>query len=734
MSRILLVLVCVALIPFSGLAQTSTTTYPGGAVNWTALPWSGGTPPITNGATYTEDLVVGSPSQISTGDVLTINISFTLNGNVTFFSSGSNPTINIPAGVTVIINGNFTDDDNNVNFIINGTLIVTGTLKGKNNAVLGGSGSISGGTIDLGSGASCSGTCPGLNFQNCTAQPAFCTTNVTTSSTYTWNGSASSNWQTASNWTPTRTTPASTDFLTFSASGANKSITNIPSQSIGGVFVTGISAYSFTPVSTGLTLTLTKTTGYALQIDNGSTLNLGVGGGVINCSVPTGGVAQIGGQLNLVNGNFSVGGATLILHTSATPLARVGGQVSTDANTVLKIGDSGLTSGGAITLPNSIFVSDPTISSLVINRTNGASLGDQSITISNSATFTLGDLTANAAGRIKFASTATNPTESTASKIIGYAEMNSRSVGTGALNFLGFNMASGTNNVGNMTITRRTGASGIRTFNSNQSIAATWDITSGAEPTSGRSIFFRWQSAFDNVTLSTNRFQTYIFNSGPGWTGLGTLQLLTSAGPPRQSAAVTTTKLNDTFTLTDESQSLPIELIYFSGSATRNSVKLNWATASELNFDYFNVEKSTDGKEFNVIGKVKGAGTSNQRIDYSFIDEKPMLGNSYYRLTEVDFDGYKQSFKVIAIDFTSERTATLFPNPIISEAEEVKIEFNFVPNGLVKIQVTDLHGSTIAELEGSGELIQFPLNAASGMYLVSIFGSDFRINKKLMIR
>ncbi|MBL7878125.1 MAG: T9SS type A sorting domain-containing protein [Cyclobacteriaceae bacterium] len=717
------------------MAQTSTTTYPGGAVNWTALPWSGGTPPITNGATYTENLVVGSPSQISTGDVLTMNISFTLNGNVTFFSSGSNPTINIPAGVTIIINGNFTDDDNNVNFIVNGTLIVTGTLKGKNNAVLSGSGSISGGTIDLGNGASCSGSCPGLNFQNCTAQPAFCSANVTSGSTYIWNGSASSNWQTASNWTPTRTTPASTDFLTFSASGSNKAITNIPSQSVGGIFVTGNSTYSFTPVSNGLVLTLTKTTGYAFQIDNGSVLTLGVtAGNALNCSMPTAGIAQIGGQLNLANGNFSVGGATLILHTSAAPLARVGGQVSTSATTVLKLGDTGLTGGSTIVLPDGIFVSAPTIASLILNRTNGASLGDQSITISTSATFTLGNLTTNAAGRIKFSSTAANPTESSASKIIGYAEMASRAVGTGALNFLGLNMASGANNVGNMTITRRTGASGINVFNSNQSIASTWDLTSGAEPVSGRSISFSWQSAFDNVTTSSNRFQAYIFNSGPGWTSLGTLQFLAAVGPPRQTANVTTTKLNDTFTVTDESQSLPIELIYFSGTVISNAVKLNWATASELNFDYFNIEKSTDGKEFKVIGKVNGAGTSNKRIDYQFIDEKPTLGKSYYRLTEVDLDGYTKSFKIIAIDYTSEKTVSLFPNPIAKEGESLSLEFNFVPKGLVKILVTDLHGSTVGEYEGSGERILFPLQATSGMYLVSIYGSDFRINKKLIIR
>src|SRR6267142_2025118 len=85
-----------SLISYTISVGQSTTTYSGGGLNWSALPWTGGTAPTTNGATYTEDLTVGSPTQLGTGDNLTINISFTLNGNVTIFANGSNPTITIP--------------------------------------------------------------------------------------------------------------------------------------------------------------------------------------------------------------------------------------------------------------------------------------------------------------------------------------------------------------------------------------------------------------------------------------------------------------------------------------------------------------------------------------------------------------------------------------------------------------------------------------------------------------
>jgi hypothetical protein len=159
------------------LAQ-STTTYPGGAVNWTALPWTGGTAPTTNNGTYTENLTVGTPTQLGNGDNLTVNISITLNGNVTLNANGSNPTLTIPAGVTVRINGNFTDANNNVTFVVNGTLIVSGTLKANNGTAFSGAGSVSGGTLDLGNGTTCPGGCPNITFNTCTGNAAFCTANV----------------------------------------------------------------------------------------------------------------------------------------------------------------------------------------------------------------------------------------------------------------------------------------------------------------------------------------------------------------------------------------------------------------------------------------------------------------------------------------------------------------------------------------------------------------------------
>ncbi|MGE0931764.1 T9SS type A sorting domain-containing protein [Peijinzhouia sedimentorum] len=84
----------------------------------------------------------------------------------------------------------------------------------------------------------------------------------------------------------------------------------------------------------------------------------------------------------------------------------------------------------------------------------------------------------------------------------------------------------------------------------------------------------------------------------------------------------------------------PIRLLYFRASKlVDDRVQLDWATASEENNDYFIIERSVDGNEWEAITQKSGAGNSSQTLTYQYIDENPIIGVSYYRLKQVDFDG-----------------------------------------------------------------------------------------------
>lgn len=558
--------------------------------------------------------------------------------------------------------------------------------------------------------------------------------------TYYWNG-ATTNWQTTTNWTPTRTTPASTDILFFETTAAsNRAITNVPSESEGKITVTGSTNYSFQSTISAKTLTLNSTSvTNCLQIDNGSTLTVGDVTIPINLTMPTGGFAEIGGQLNLSNGNLAAGGATLTLHTNSAPLARTSGQVSMNASSVLNFGSPSRLTGSAIVLPNSIFVSAPTISSLTVNRTNGATLGDQQITVNSGITLTLGDLNTNGAGRIRFGTAATDPVETTASKIVGFAETIARTVGTGALDFLGFSIASGSDNIGNVSLVRRTGTSGINTFNANQSIASTWDVTT-TDPASGRNLVLRWVPSFDNVTTATNQFQIYRFSSGPGWTAVGSLVGLSSTSPLRQTAIASTTILNDTFTLTDATQILPIELLYFEAKQLQENVRLTWKTVTEINNDFFTIERMSQSDEkFAELSTIKGAGTKSTESSYEWIDRNPLLGTSYYRLKQTDFDGRFSYSDVRVIENNSpDSRFSIYPNPIAGNKftlelnglpENVEVPLSIVNMQGIVMQQSSYHSNAEGRLQAIVELAPV---VPSGIYMV-VINAATGLRKKIVI-
>lgn len=96
---------------------------------------------------------------------------------------------------------------------------------------------------------------------------------------------------------------------------------------------------------------------------------------------------------------------------------------------------------------------------------------------------------------------------------------------------------------------------------------------------------------------------------------------------------------------------LPIILASFDVSSNSKSVTINWTTASEENNDYFTIERSADGRSFHELAIVSGAGTSYEILDYSYSDNNPFQGVSYYRLKQTDYDGTNETFKVAAVEF-----------------------------------------------------------------------------------
>ncbi|MBU0765445.1 MAG: hypothetical protein KJ607_11485, partial [Bacteroidetes bacterium] len=127
-----------------------------------------------------------------------------------------------------------------------------------------------------------------------------------------------------------------------------------------------------------------------------------------------------------------------------------------------------------------------------------------------------------------------------------------------------------------------------------------------------------------------------------------------------------------TFTLDVDSREslLPVELLDFNVVRNEMDAIISWSTASELNNEYFEVQRSTNGNDFEVIANIQGAGNSNNRLDYSVEDPDIPDGTLYYRLRQVDFDGafeYSEIVVLTQLMSNSECELVVKPNPCIGQ-------------------------------------------------------------------
>jgi hypothetical protein len=182
-----------------------------------------------------------------------------------------------------------------------------------------------------------------------------------------------------------------------------------------------------------------------------------------------------------------------------------------------------------------------------------------------------------------------------------------------------------------------------------------------------------------------------------------------------------------------ESTLMPVTLMFFKiAGINEHSISLEWATASEHNFDYFVVESSTDGVVFTETGRVQGNGTTGVRHDYTYDVINPVVGRSYFRLKSVDFDGYTEMFSVVSVVYESSKSVRLYPNPVVDSS--LNVEFNFDPSEDVVVTITSLTGMEVAHhsLNGMENLLRLSLDP--GTYLVKIASHEINTVTRIVVR
>jgi len=171
---------------------------------------------------------------------------------------------------------------------------------------------------------------------------------------------------------------------------------------------------------------------------------------------------------------------------------------------------------------------------------------------------------------------------------------------------------------------------------------------------------------------------------------------------------------------------LPVELLKFAASPQNNTVKLDWTTASEINNDYFSIERSKNAVDFEQIQTIQGAGNSRILLEYSAFDFHPLSGKSYYRLRQTDFDGKSTVSKMVSVDFSLENNTVNYT----VQNDFLTVTFN---QGMpVSISVYSVTGKLLIQKNSKEGFLKIPLGTLTThqLYFLKIQSTDTIVTDK----
>ena len=237
-------------------------------------------------------------------------------------------------------------------------------------------------------------------------------------------------------------------------------------------------------------------------------------------------------------------------------------------------------------------------------------------------------------------------------------------------------------------------------------------------------------------------------SSSSWWTPLDgtvntTTNLFTTAGNPYDSYFTTSTwygfTWSDKFTLGSKDSPLPVELTDFSATCRNNGKLITWTTASEINNDYFTLEKSDDGEDFHAIATIPGAGNSNVANTYEYFDNQSSENSVYYRLSQTDFNGDEQSFNMISANCSGNSTVednfSIINNPA---RERVTLQLTGTVGNQYTVSFIDQLGRQLIDKKinlnnTQQKIIVNTQSLSEGIYNVVFYSSQNIITKQLMI-
>jgi hypothetical protein len=166
---------------------------------------------------------------------------------------------------------------------------------------------------------------------------------------------------------------------------------------------------------------------------------------------------------------------------------------------------------------------------------------------------------------------------------------------------------------------------------------------------------------------------------------------------------------------------LPVTIASFTANANNGRVTLKWSTATEIDNDYFSIERSANGSTWTNIGTIDGAGNSNSLLNYQFIDNQPLSGASFYRIKQTDFDDHVSYSETRQVqDAAAPGTITISPVPNNGRTISIAGVSNYKG---YELTVFNTAGAQLFNKTLSNSSVVLP-SLVKGIYMVRISNSN----------
>lgn len=262
-----------------------------------------------------------------------------------------------------------------------------------------------------------------------------------------------------------------------------------------------------------------------------------------------------------------------------------------------------------------------------------------------------------------------------------------------------------------------------------KTVDRTWFIDEAVVGGSNVSATFQWNAGDELTNFTRTLCYTGHFKSG-AW-DVGAEGAASGSGPfTRQRTGITSFS---PFAVASGG-ALPVVLSKFTATKRKNSVDLQWQTLSETNCDYFGIERSNNGNDYNELSQIRGAGTTISTNDYQYTDHAPAQGDNYYRLRQVDFDGSFSYSPIRVISMNNGKDINVIPTVAyadirldLSESLEADAQIDIIEVSTGRIvQTINLSAETSSQTMSVADF-------AAGMYFVKMINGSEVITKRFVV-